>query len=164
MKAKTLPSYSRLRELFDYDQETGQLINKSNRSGVVAGSIAGCINSKGYIQIGIDNDAYLAHRLVWQWCLGLEPPDCIDHIDMDKANNRIENLRASTNALNRANTPHRGGQSGFKGVYQDGSKYRARMNVGGRTRNFGSYSTPELAHAAYCTAARSHYGEHFCPG
>lgn len=86
----------------------------------------------------------------------------VDHRDSDGLNNQRCNLRRCTHAENMRN---RGAQSnnrsGLKGVsfYNKTKKWRARIRVDGRQRTIGYYATPELAHAAYCAAARSLHGE-----
>jgi hypothetical protein len=94
-----------VRELFDYDQQTGNLIWRDNKSGgVMAGQVAGCINARGYRRIRVDQVEYKAHRLVWLHVNGEWPSKQIDHINRNPGDNRIENLRdvtASENLKNR---------------------------------------------------------------
>jgi hypothetical protein len=104
-----------------YDPETGSLIwlprgnaRFDNRN---AGNIAGAKRSDGYISVGFNNKAYLAHRLIWRFVYGEWPEFEIDHINGDKADNRIENLRACTTAENRRNMPvRRNKTSRYSGV------------------------------------------------
>jgi hypothetical protein len=83
---------AQLQALFDYDPATGNLIRKTRTANSVRiGDVAGSKNVDGYIQISIDSKPYMAHRLVWLWH-GKELPQFIDHINRNKADNRIENL------------------------------------------------------------------------
>ena len=82
---------ARLHELFDY--KDGQLLNKTKRrSQVEIGAPAGHKTVRGYVNIRVDGKMYKAHRLIYLYHHGVMP-DMVDHIDCDRANNRIENLR-----------------------------------------------------------------------
>lgn len=92
-----------IKNLFDYDE--GKLIWRYSPShSVKAGDIAGNHNDSGYIVIRYKGTAYLAHRLIYMWHYG-HCPSILDHVDRNRTNNRIENLRPSTaeeNQLNRS--------------------------------------------------------------
>lgn len=94
-----------LKEILEYNEETGEftwLVAKGNR--VRVGQIAGSLNKgHGYIEIGIDNKLHYAHRLVWLYHFGNLPDEQIDHINGDRANNRVENLRESSRYMNARN-------------------------------------------------------------
>ena len=131
-KRKKMPPRVRLRELFDY--RDGKLLHKTTRGGQKKGSVAGIINDRGYRVIGINGDKFKAHRLVWAWHHGDEPEN-IDHIDGDKSNNRITNLRACThldNCANRGAPPNN--TSGIKGLswHKRDKVWRARVAAGGK--------------------------------
>ena len=123
------------------------------------GAVAGRVNN-GYREIGIKNIRYLAHRLAWLYVHGEWPQHQIDHIDGDKLNNLIANLRLATNSQNGAN---RGAPadntSGYKGVSRAKQRWRAVISVKGRYRHLGTFGTAEEAYAAYCKAARELHGE-----
>lgn len=107
-----------LKRHLDYNINTGIFLwmePTSNRAK--AGSKAGVLVSDGYIRIRLMKNLYLAHRLAWLYVFGNFPNFQIDHINRNKSDNRIENLRESTviqNAMNvglcSRNT------SGFRGV------------------------------------------------
>lgn len=108
----------RVNELLRYDPGSGQFFWKlARRNGSAAGSPAGCASSNGYTRIKIDGVQYLAHRLAW-FIHNLEwPTGPIDHVDADRANNSISNLRVCTDSQNQQNQPLRkSNRSGVKGV------------------------------------------------
>ena len=86
-----LPSKERLHHLFDY--EDGQLIRRVRVGTRVVGTVLGCCHGGGYMHGTVDKVIFYMHRLIWQWHHG-DCPTELDHVDCDKANNRIENLRA----------------------------------------------------------------------
>lgn len=151
-----------LRSILSYDPDTGEFRRLVARPGYRAGSIAGSIDAYGYIAIKIDGRSYKAHRLAWLYVHGAWPALHLDHIDEDKANNKITNLREATHQQNRCN---RGAQknntSGYKGVWwhKGHGKWCSRVQVSRRTVWSGSFSCPKEAHRAYTEAARRHYGE-----
>lgn len=86
----------------------------------------------------------------------------IDHMDCDKANNRWWKLRLATKQEQSWNAgPHKDNISGFKGVYREGSKWRARICINGVTQRRGKFDTPEEASAAYEEMAREAHGEFY---
>ena len=87
-------------ELFTYDPETGELWWKERRSNRVDMSRrAGSQNGHGYWQVRYKGKVYYQHRLIWQMVHGYIPSE-IDHIDQDKSNNKLGNLRECTHAEN----------------------------------------------------------------
>ena len=151
----------RLTKLLNYDPATGDftwLVRTSRR--VKVGDIAGHFAANGYRHIGIDGKVWLAHRLTWLYMTGDFPVDQIDHINGVKADNRFCNLREATGAENQQNLPlpiHN--KSGFMGVSwsRERRKWSAYIQIAGRTKYIGRFSTAESAHAAYLAAkARLH--------
>jgi hypothetical protein len=149
-----------LRELLEYDPVTGNFVWKVRHERVLAGAIAGGISSKGYRKIKIDGRAYSAHRLAWLYVYGEWPADQIDHINRQKADNRIANLRPATNAQNQANRLRRcDNNSGYRGVGHRGGRWQACIQLDGRNTCLGTFGTPEEASAAYHAAAVARYGK-----
>lgn len=149
-----------IRSHFDYkDGHLIRIIGRGNRGKV--GSIAGGFDAYGYIQIQFNGKLWKAHRLVWLWH-GRTLPDQIDHIDGDKSNNRIENLRPaskSQNAMNSKRPAHN--TSGVKGVSYSSQhqKWAARIQVNGVSKSLGLYESISDASEAYKTASNKMFGE-----
>jgi len=161
-KAKPLPPLEELEHLLDYDPQTGIFKWKVWRGRPSAGRKAGCYKSR-YIYIRINKQDLLAHRIAW-YLLNKKDPgsSSVDHINGNPSDNRACNLRIGTHSENLRN---RGAQannkSGYKGVAfrKDTKKWTARITVNSHTVNLGCFSTPELAHMAYCKAAAELHGE-----
>ena len=108
-------TYERVKELFAYNGS--DLIWNVTKQRVQKGSIAGHINPYGYRVIGIDYGLYRAHRLVWLYHYGYFPEHQIDHINRDKTDNRIGNLREVSQSCNLRNCGNqKNNKSGVKGV------------------------------------------------
>lgn len=154
----------RLKELLSYDAESGVFTWISSRGNYVkAGRIAGSINpTHGYLGISVDGRVYRAHRLAWLYVHGRWPVDQIDHIDGDKLNNRIANLREATATQQQHNRGlSKRNKSGFKGVYwkRDVRKWHAQIRIAGRIKHLGDFTDLEDAAAAYAAEAAIHHGE-----
>jgi hypothetical protein len=152
----------RLKELFDYAPQTGDFIRILAVSSAKAGDVAGTIQGKGYLGFNIDNRHYLAHRLAWLYMYGEWPKHQIDHIDGNKTNNRIENLRDVDNSENHRNTKvNSNSTTGILGVCwcSEANKWRAYIHIGGRQKRLGSFD--DIADAAKARAeAEKKYGFH----
>lgn len=152
-----------LRRLLDYDAETGVftwLI--SPRNSIPTGSKAGNHGANGYVRISVDGRLYLAHRLAWLHVHGEWPPHEIDHVNGDKSDNRIANLRRATRSQNCANKrSRRDNVSGVKGVqwFERNQKWGARICIDGQTQFLGLFDRLEDAAAAYKNAAHKYFGE-----
>lgn len=163
-----------VRSILHYDPETGVFTWRrrplehfeTKRScgtwnGRYAGNVAGRINI-GYVDIHISNTMYLAHRLAWLYMTGSWPKECIDHINMNRSDNRFCNLREATHSENKFNRPKQSkNTSGHKGVtlHKPNSKWVAKICANGKHRNLGYFDTREDAAAAYAKAARELHGE-----
>lgn len=149
-----------LKDVLHYDPETGQFTwVKRTAKCVHVGDVAGNINKFGYCTIGIKGKIYKAHRLVWLYMTGQWPKGLIDHINGNKSDNRLSNLRVVDESGNSQNVrkPNRRNQSGFIGVILFQGKWRASITVNKKTQRIGDYETPEEAHAAYLEAKRKHH-------
>lgn len=154
----------RLRELLHYDPDTGifrWLVASANR--IKINSVAGTKSSKGYLRIQIDRKIYPAHRLAWVYVYGAWPKGFIDHINRDRADNRLCNLRDATASENMRNCGVRkNNTSGYKGVSYWAHKklWAAQIRLNNKNTLLGMFDTPEAAAAAYKTAAITHNLEH----
>lgn len=108
--AKPLPPLNRLRELFSYCPESGQLLRlKSASPNARKGDPAGSPHNAGYLQVQVDGQKWLVHRLAWALQTGEDPGEMeIDHRDGNRSNNAWSNLRLATPSQNRANRSVRG--------------------------------------------------------
>lgn len=153
-----------MKNILDYNAETGVFtwLNPPNKR-IKIGSIAGCfVKTTGYWQIGINGTRYLAHRLAWYFIHGSFPEGNIDHINQNKLDNRIVNLRISTVSQNACNAPkHRDNRSGYKGVDFDKrkNKYRARIRINNKQIQIGYFATAEEAAKAYDDVVIHYHGE-----
>jgi HNH endonuclease/AP2 domain len=152
---------ARLRELLDYNKETGEFRwRKRMNHSAKAGDVAGTLHPDGYRMIRIKGRDYRAHHLAWLYTVGRWCSRLIDHRDGDPSNNRWNNLRRATASQNGANARRRSNNSsGFKGVSRHRSRWRASIRKNRRTHHLGIFSTPEAAHAAYVAGARRLFGE-----
>lgn len=156
-----LISAARLRELLAYDGTTGQFTWRSSKQGVRADLAAGRVNVRGYVQVGIELRRYAAHRLAWLYVNGEWPKQDLDHVNGNRSDNRIANLREATEAENTWNrkTP-KNNRAGLKGVYKaTANRWRSQIKVVGKRIVLGHFDKKEDAHAAYCAAAAKHFGE-----
>ena len=146
------------RRLFDYDWVTGELTWAVRKVRAAPGSRAGTPQTDGYWQVGIDRVKHVVHRVVWLWWYGQWPQQFIDHINGDKGDNRLENLRDVTASVNGQNQKTRGRATttGLLGAFYCARKdvYRSSISVGPRRIELGTFETAEAAHAAYIEAKK----------
>lgn len=152
IKYKSAPcSQEELHSMLDYDSDTGDFVWKG-RKYAPHPKKAGRTNHDGYIHIKIYGKTYLAHRVAWLHFHGEWPEECIDHLNLDRSDNRISNLRKATYAENSQNrNKQTNNTSGYVGVYWLArfNKFQAQIRVNGRLKSLGYYLTAEDAHAAY---------------
>lgn len=145
----------RLKEIFDYDSR-GFFITKIRRGKCKPGSVLkGTPDGKGYKQITVDYKVHRFHRLVFLWHHGFLPV-FIDHKNRRRSDNRIENLRAATNAQNGWNKRLR---PGYKGVHftPKTGRFRAKIRKD-RQVHIGYFATAREAALAYDKKARELFG------
>lgn len=155
-------SHSELLKLLHYSPETGVFtwkihVNSRARPGWVAGSLVG----EGYWRIKVGNRSTLAHRLAWFYVNGTWPDRAIDHIDANKLNNRISNLRLASVKQNSANRKiGKNNSSGFKGIQaRPNGRWRASYESDGKWYSLGSYGSREEASDAYMASLKERHGE-----
>lgn len=146
----------RLKELLDYNPDSGTFTWKVTRTGTAkAGQVAGTPNIGGYVLIRVEGITYMAHRLAWFYVYGVWPAHQIDHINRERSDNRIANLREATNAENQQNCNVRStNKSGYTGVSwnSDRRKWAAQLWVNGQNIKLGFYKDKVDAAAAYIQA------------
>jgi len=145
-----------LKELLSYDQETGIFTWRTSYRKCKAGEVAGRDYGTGYLAIWISPRTYQVHRLVWLYVHGQWPENFIDHINGNKLDNRISNLRDVTNSENMMNLrqARTDNKHGVMSVHQVRNKFIAQIQTKGITKRIGSFNTPEEAHAAYISEKR----------
>ena len=152
-----------IKDLFDYCPLTGNLIWKIDASTrAKTGQIAGCVNKVNkYRQITYKGKIYYNHRLVWLWHYN-EMPIIIDHIDSNRSNNLILNLRLPSRSQNSQNSLKQHNTSSmYKGVSWDNraSKWKSRIVVNKKLKHLGYFDNEKDAAVAYNAAAKFHYSD-----
>lgn len=145
----------RIKELLSYNQDTGIFIWKESLGNrAIVGNIAGSDKPSGYRQIKIDTIPYLSHRLAWLYVYGYLPENHIDHINRDKSDNRIKNLREVSRSCNIRNSKIRkDNKSGIKGVtLHPVGKWVSRISTKHKTKTIGYYDSLDEAICARLAA------------
>jgi hypothetical protein len=146
-------------DALDYCPDTGVFTwKKKTNPKVVVGARAGCINGRGYLQIGIGGQVFKAHRLAWFFVYGCWPVGFIDHVNGVTLDNRIANLRDASRTENIQNQrrAHKDSRSGLLGAFmaKSGTWYSS-ISVNGKRTRLGKFGNAEDAHAAYVAAKRA---------
>jgi len=135
-----------VKQIFLY--KDGKLLWNINTAKTKKGTVAGS-NSRGYIEIKYKQKRYLAHRLIWCYEHGKWPSAMIDHIDGNRSNNKIQNLRDVSNAVNQHNhhSIRPDNKTGVRGVIyrQSTNRYLVQIRMFGKNKYVGSYKTLEEA-------------------
>jgi len=149
---KSLPVYYKDGELY-WSEVTSNRIKKD--------TIAGSLTEHGYKFISINKKRVYVHRLIFFIFNGYYPK-YVDHINGNKSDNRIENLRECTNSQNVANRNKLStNKSGFKGVHfvKSNGKWRAQITIDSKPKHLGYFSNPEEANEAYRIEYKNHFKE-----
>lgn len=166
---------------FNYDSISGNLVHAvrgidtfssaityriyaSKSEGKIAGYRANRKDGKPRcIQLVVNGRPFLAHRVIWEMHFGPIPVGMvIDHINGNPWDNRLGNLRKCKPEDNLKNrSTNRNSSSGYKGVSKSfrSETWRATIQANGVRYDLGWHRSPELAHAAYCEAAKKYHGE-----
>lgn len=148
-----------VRENLAYEPDTGVFLWKKRGFGRTLGKIIGTTVWPGYIVLKLDGEVHYAHRVAWLYVNGVWPDKALDHIDGDKANNGIENLRLATSAQNAARRRTKRTIAPSRGVFPHGAGFVARIHHGGKRHYLGYFPTAVEAKAAYEAKATEIYGE-----
>lgn len=141
-----------LKALVSYDAKTGQFHWRVNRRRARKGDVCGWLDTDGYFRTTLCGQKVRLHRVAWFYVHGKWPVETIDHIDRNRANNALANLREATSGENARNKPCLG-YTVVKG------KYMAQIKLNDRNIYLGLHETPASASAAYAAAALQYHGE-----
>lgn len=151
---------SELKDMFDYDYENGFLIRKTFRNGCPYNRPCGnkpTCNGYGYVDI--NGKMFYSHQVIWLFVKGTYALE-LDHIDRNRINNRIENLREVSRSENNHNHPlQKNNSSGFPGVHwnKKANKYHVRIKVNNKNKHIGYYlNLDEAIHAAKLAKIKYH--------
>lgn len=158
MAVKALPERMELLKRFAYDRDSGELAwlptGDATWSARYAGKLAGTVTRGGYRYVRMDDTAFMAHRLIWKMVTG-EDPDEVDHINGDRLDNRLANLRSVSKVGNRRNkATQRNNRTGLPGVRFRRGKWVAEIKFGGSIRHLGQFDDQEHAKVARKAAER----------
>jgi len=158
--ADNILTQDQVKDLFEY--RDGELYWKINKGTVKIGSKTGSLHHSGYRFTQINKKTYLLHRIIFLYHHGYLP-QYIDHIDNNKINNKIENLREATRSQNGFNTRiSKTNTSGIKGVNwsKSSKKWEVRVQINNKRKCIGIYADIELAELV-ATEARNKYHQEF---
>lgn len=149
-----------LRADLAYDTETGVFTYvRSPSFRPFNGRVAGSKMTHGYIEICVQGKRYTAHRLAWFYVHGVWPKGTIDHVNGNRADNRLSNLRDVPQRVNAGNSSkHRSGKLVGTEFVGDKNPWRARMKVNGKSILIGRFQTEAEAHEAYLFARQEWEG------
>ena len=167
-----IPYYELAKNMLEYNPLNGSLTWSIDRRGkgrpFKKGDLAGGVDKKSnyhYISFRIDGISkhLSSHRIAWYITYG-ELPSIIDHIDGDRSNNRIDNLRECNvmqNSFNRDKSYNN--KAGYRGVFKrsDSNRWCAQIKYNGVKYHLGSFSSPKEASEAYNKKAKELHGEFY---
>lgn len=154
-----------LQEYTTYDKTTGKVFWKKSPSAraPVGKEVGSLVDGYYYSQITYEGKRYRfpLHKVVWFWEKGYYPKSIIDHKDMDRGNNRIENLRLATRTQNNVNRFYNKGVSKYQGVvyHTKNKKWIAQIGYDNKGLYIGSFENEEDAARAYDKKAVELFGE-----
>jgi len=161
MTAPTLyPTQEQLKTMFDYID--GKLVWKVKRKRVNVGDLAGVIHPNGYLRTGLNGRIHLNHRLIFMFHHGYLP-EIVDHIDGNKLNNKIENLRGANKITNQQNQKiKKENTSGYKNVSfcKQTKNWVVQIKVNGKSKTVGRYVDIEFADLVAQEARAKYHGEY----
>jgi hypothetical protein len=151
--AQVMPSYEKLHSLFEY--KDGMLFHKAGKSDSMgrsmnhlAGQKAGTLHPLGYRKVSVDQQPYMEHRVIWKMFNKDFKDGTLDHINNNRTDNRIENLRLASRAENNQNAVIRkDNTSGVKGVNWNkrDKRWTASIMINGKRKALGNFKDLALA-------------------
>lgn len=160
--AKELPSLETLNEWLNYEPETGELTWKKRRStgGRIreVGDLATKVGPRGYHRVVIGGEYYQAHRVCWSIYHQdlLQPDEILDHVNGDRSDNRLCNLREVKLWENNHNRVTNSDVTGTHYYPHGENHWKASLKVNGMRHSLGCYATREEAVEARRAAEREH--------
>lgn len=147
-----------LKENLVYDASTGEVFSKTSRGNIKAGKKLGAPRGDGYMTLDVCGKTLFFHRAVFAMYHGFWP-EMVDHINSDRSDNRIENLRASNKFLNARNARPKAGNR-FRGACKRTFGWEVFIRSNGKQLYVGRFKTEFEAAYAYDLASLEHHGEH----
>lgn len=150
-----------IKEYINYNPETGDLVwVKRPANRVCIGDKVKSVDAYGYLSVAFRGKVWKAHRLAWFLYYGTLPNGDVDHINGDRLDNRISNLREASRVENLRNMAVSGkGLSKYKGVSKSGNSWTAQITLNNKKIHIGCYKSEEEAALAYNIKAEKLYGK-----
>jgi len=157
------PTAEYLRSILNYNRETGVFTRRlSTAPNARTGDVAGYMSKDGYLLVKVLCKTYKAHRLVWLYVHGEWPQGQIDHINRDRSDNRIANLRDVSHQQNQQNASRRwDNTSGYPGVcwHKPSGKWAASISYSKKQKHLGLFTDINEAVAARKAAERHYWAD-----
>ena len=147
----------RVRELFSYDPENGEMVYKIDAFRVKARTVVNVLKR----EITVEGVRHQLADIVWLHYYGVWPTNCVDHENRRINDISINNLRKATHSQNQYNkvSPNSHGYKGVTWRNRAQNPWLAKIRVDGKRINLGSFPTKELAAKAYAEACLKYHGE-----